>query len=409
MQKTTLKTVQKLFLCLLLISSVYADKIEVPLREFASIVATQNKVNILIQESVDEEKATFLVGDKDNSIYLPAFKKMLFLKGFDFKEDKKNNFYYIEKIPEKEKEEKKEPEPIKDVFHSMTLKNIVFEDIENLLKLHASTYSYIKSTNTVAFFCKPEFLPQLTHQIESLDVSFPQVQFKLTILETNLNDLKDRGVNLSAYMQTVTPTNTEADTASQTQSFNYFLNLITMPYTASSNVVETSKTGLYGVLKYLNQEGFTEIKNSPIVTARSHAEASFSSGQNIPYLVQSSSFTQASSTKNDSYQYKDVGLKITLKPIIIGNDINFDLTLTLEDILSGLDTKTPITSKKELKSSYKLKKGELLVLSGINKETQLDSSFGIPVLKDIFIVGELFKFESKSKTSSVITITIEVL
>jgi len=409
MQKTTLKTVQKLFLCLLLISSVYADKIEVPLREFASIVATQNKVNILIQESVDEEKATFLVGDKDNSIYLPAFKKMLFLKGFNFKEDKKNNFYFIEKIPEKEKEEKKEPEPIKDLFHSMTLKNIVFEDIENLLKLHASTYSYIKSTNTVAFFCKPEFLPQLTHQIESLDVSFPQVQFKLTILETNLNDLKDRGVNLSAYMQTVTPTTTEADTVAQTQSFNYFLNLITMPYTASSNVVETSKTGLYGVLKYLNQEGFTEIKNSPIVTARSHAEASFSSGQNIPYLVQSSSFTQASSTKNDSYQYKDVGLKIVLKPIIIGNDINFDLTLTLEDILSGLDTKTPITSKKELKSSYKLKKGELLVLSGINKETQLDSSFGIPVLKDIFIVGELFKFESKSKTSSVITITIEVL
>jgi len=409
MQKMTLKTVQKLFLCLLLISSVYADKIEVPLREFASIVATQNKVNILIQESVDEEKATFLVGDKDNSIYLPAFKKMLFLKGFDFKEDKKNNFYYIEKIPEKEKEEKKEPEPIKDLFHSMTLKNIVFEDIENLLKLHASTYSYIKSTNTVAFFCKPEFLPQLTHQIESLDVSFPQVQFKLTILETNLNDLKDRGVNLSAYMQTVTPTTTDADTVAQTQSFNYFLNLITMPYTASSNVVETSKTGLYGVLKYLNQEGFTEIKNSPIVTARSHAEASFSSGQNVPYIVQSSSFTQASSTKNDSYQYKDVGLKIVLKPIIIGNDINFDLTLTLEDILSGLDTKTPITSKKELKSSYTLKKGELLVLSGINKETQLDSSFGIPVLKDIFIVGELFKFESKSKTSSVITITIEVL
>lgn len=404
-----LKSLLKLLTLSLLISNLYADKIEVPLREFASIVATQNKVNILIQESVDEEKATFLVGDKDNSIYLPAFKKMLFLKGFEFKEDKKNNFYYIEKIPEKEKEEKKEPEPIKDVFHSMTLKNIVFEDIENLLKLHASTYSYIKSTNTVAFFCKPEFLPQLTHQIESLDVSFPQVQFKLTILETNLNDLKDRGVNLSAYMQTVTPTNTEADTASQTQSFNYFLNLITMPYTASSNVVETSKTGLYGVLKYLNQEGFTEIKNSPIVTARSHAEASFSSGQNIPYLVQSSSFTQASSTKNDSYQYKDVGLKIILKPIIIGNDINFDLTLTLEDILSGLDTKTPITSKKELKSSYKLKKGELLVLSGINKETQLDSSFGIPLLKDIFIVGELFKFESKSKTSSVITITIEVL
>jgi len=391
------------------LNTLHADKIEVPLREFASIVATQNKVNILIQESIDEEKATFMVGDKDNSIYLPAFKKMLYLKGFDFKEDKKNNFYFIEKIPEKEKEEKKEPEPIKDVFHSMTLKNTVFTDVENLLKMHEAKYSYISSTNTVAFFCKPEYLEKLKTEIVAMDVSFPQIQFKITVLETNLNDLKERGANLSAYAQSVIPTSTDPDTSSPTQSFNYFLNLITMPYTAQSNVVETSKTGFYGVLKYLNQEGFTEIKNSPIVTARSHSEASFSSGQNVPFLVNTSSYSQASTTSSNSYQYKDIGLKILLKPIIIGDDINFDLTLTLEDILSGLETKTPITSKKELKSTYILKKGELLVLSGINKETKLDSSFGVPVLKDIFIVGELFKFESKSTTNSVITITIEVL
>jgi len=396
-------------LWMLSLNTLHADKIEVPLREFASIVATQNKVNILIQESIDEEKATFMVGDKDNSIYLPAFKKMLYLKGFDFKEDKKNNFYFIEKIPEKEKEEKKEPEPIKDVFHSMTLKNTVFTDVENLLKMHEAKYSYISSTNTVAFFCKPEYLEKLKTEILAMDVSFPQIQFKITVLETNLNDLKERGANLSAYAQSVIPTSTDPDASSPTQSFNYFLNLITMPYTAQSNVVETSKKGFYGVLKYLNQEGLTEIKNSPIVTARSHSEASFSSGQNVPFLVNTSSYSQASTTSSNSYQYKDIGLKILLKPIIIGDDINFDLTLTLEDILSGLETKTPITSKKELKSTYILKKGELLVLSGINKETKLDSSFGVPVLKDIFLVGELFKFESKSTTNSVITITIEVL
>lgn len=396
-------------LLLLLISNLNAEvnKIAIPLREFALNVASYNKVNILIQESIDDEKVTFMVGDKDNSIYLPAFKKMLFLKGFDFKEDKKNNFYFIEKIPEKEKEEKKEPEPIKDVFHSITLKNLVFPDVENLLKLHNATYSYIASTNTVAFFCKPEHLEKLKNEIALLDVASPQIQFKITVLETNLNDLKDRGANISAYMQTI---NSSGDEDIQKNlSFNYFLNLITMPYTANSNVLENSKSGFYSVLRYLNQNGFTQIKNSPVVTAKSHSEASFSSGQNVPFIVNTNSYSQASTTTSNSYQYKDVGLRILLKPIIIGQDINFDLTLTLEDILSGLDTKTPITSKKELKSSYTLKKGELLVLSGINKETQLDSSFGVPVLKDIYIVGELFKYESKSTTSSVITITIEVL
>ena len=400
-------TLKKCLLLLLLLNSLYAEKIEMPLREFASMVATQNKVNILIQESINEEKTTFMVGDKDNSIYLPAFKKMLFLKGFDLKEDKKNNFYFIEKIPEPKEEIKKEPEPIKDEFHHITLKNDVFNDVENLLKVHESKYSYIASTNAVTFTCKPDLCPHILKSIASLDVENKQVQFKITVLETNLNDVKDRGTNISAYMQTVSNKNADGD--AMNQSYNYFLNLITMPYTASSNVLENSKSGFYGVLRYLNQNGFTEIKNSPVVTASSNKEVSFTSGKNVPFKVGTSSYASASTSSTSSYQYRDVGLKIVLKPIILDNNINFDLLLTLEEIETSATTDMLSTSKKELKSSYKLKKGELLVLSGINKETQLDSSFGVPVLKDVFILGELFKFESKSKTSSVITITIEVL
>ncbi|AHJ12441.1 type II secretion system protein GspD [Sulfurospirillum multivorans] len=409
---TLQKRIKSLILCLLLslfISSSFAESIKysVPLREFAQKVATDNKVNILIQESVDDEQVTFFIGDKDATVYLPAFKKMLYLKGLDLKKDK-SDFYYIEPIPEKKEEPKKEPESIKDVFHSVTLKNPVYSDVENLLKMHEGVkYTYISSTNSVSFFCKPEYSAELLKSIASLDVPYSQIQFKITVLETSLEDVKDRGANLSAYMQSVQKT--DSDGNSVNSSYNYFLNLITMPYSATTNVLENSKSGFYGVLKYLNQNGFTEIKNSPVITARSQTEASFSSGQNIPYLINTSTYSSASTTSANSYSYKDVGLKIIIKPIIIGDSVNFDLTLTLEDLLSSSDSRTPTTSKKELKSTYLLKKGELLVLSGINKETQLDSSYGIPVLQNIFLLGELFKYESKTKTNSIVTITIEVL
>lgn len=395
-------------LLLLLISNLNAEvnKIAIPLREFALNVASYNKVNILIQESIDDEKVTFMVGDKDNSIYLPAFKKMLFLKGFDFKEDKKNNFYFIEKIPEKEKEEKKEPEPIKDVFHSVTLKNLVFPDVENLLKLHNATYSYIASTNTVAFFCKPEHLETIKTSIKALDVPYSQVQFKITLLETNLNDIRDRGVNLSAYAQSINTTNDETVTK---QSFNYFLNLITMPYTAQNNVIENSKSGFYGVLKYLDQNGITKIEDSPVISARSHTEATFSNVKNVRYIVNTSSYSQASTTSQNSYQYKDVGTKIIIKPFALGQVINFNLSLTVESILAGEDSGTPTTSKKELTGNFDLKRGEILVLSGINSSKNLDNSFGVPLIQDLWFVGNFFKYESKTETKSVITITIEVL
>ncbi|WP_158513704.1 hypothetical protein [Sulfurospirillum halorespirans] len=403
------KRLNPLTLCLLLlllISSVFAESIKysVPLREFAQKVATDNKVNILIQESVDDEQVTFFIGDKDATVYLPAFKKMLYLKGLDLKKDK-SDFYYIEPIPEKKEEPKKEPEPIKDVFHSVTLKNPVFVDVENLLKMHDGVkYTYISSTNSVSFFCKPEYSAELLKSIASLDVPYSQIQFKITVLETSLEDIKDRGANLSAYMQSVQKT--DSDGNSVNSSYNYFLNLITMPYSATTNVLDNSKSGFYGVLKYLNQNGFTEIKNSPVVTARNQTEASFSSVINTRYSVGTSSYSNASSTSSTSYTYRDVGLKVIIKPIIIENIVHFDLTLILEDIL---DNDTLKTSKKELKSNYGLQRGELLVLSGINKETQLDSSYNVPVLSSIWLLGELFKYESKTKTNSIITIAIEVL
>jgi len=395
-----------LLLLSLLTNSVFAESIKysVSLREFAQKVATDNKVNILIQESVDDEQVTFFIGDKDATVYLPAFKKMLYLKGLDLKKDK-SDFYYIEPIPEKKEEPKKEPEPIKDVFHSVTLKNPVFSDVENLLKMHDGVkYTYISSTNSVSFFCKPEYSSELLKSISALDVPYKQIQFKITVLETSLNEIKDRGANLSAYMQTIAKT--DGDGKSINQSYNYFLNLITMPYSATTNVLENSKSGFYGVLKYLNQNGFTEIKNSPVVTARNQTEASFSSVINTRFSIGTSSYSNASSTSSTSYTYRDVGLKVTIKPVIIENMVHFDLALVIEDILDNESLKT---SKKELKSNYGLKRGELLVLSGINKETQLDSSYGVPVLQNVWLLGELFKYESKTKTNSIVTITIEVL
>jgi len=378
-----------------------------PLREFAQKVSSDNKVNILIQEAVEDETITFFVGDKDAKIFLPAFKKMLYLKGLDLKKDK-SDFYYIEKIPEKKEEVKKEPEPIKDVFYSVVLKHPVFDDVENLLKMHDGVkYTYIASTNSVAFFCKPEYLDELKKSIAALDIETQQIQFKITVLETNLDDVKDRGTNISAYMQSVAKT--DSDGKAVNQSSNYFLNLITMPYSASSNVLENSKSGFYGVLKYLNQNGFTKIKNSPVITASSNKEVSFTSGKNVPFKVGTSSYSSASTTSSSSYQYRDVGLTIVLKPIILGDVVDFDLTLTLEDILTSTTTDMLSTSKKQLKSTYKLKKGELLVLSGINKEEQLNSSYDVPVLSKIFLLGELFKYESKSQSNSIVTITIEVL
>ena len=387
-----------LILFLLLgINSLYAEKIDLSLREFASMVATDHNVNILIQQSIEDDKIFFYLGDNNSTkVPLTAFSKMLYLKGFNLK--KTDGFYFIEKIPEPAPEK-----PIENVFQTYSLKNPVFNDVQNLLSIYDINGTYIASTNSVTFSAPPKRLKEIVSAISAIDVPQNQVQFKITILETSMDELKDRGINISAIAQTAQTKNSEESV----QNYNYFLNLITMPYSTSNNVLSNSKLGFYAVLKYLNQNGYTEIKNSPVITARNQTEVSFSSVKNIPYKSGTSSFQSSSSTSTTTYSYKDVGLKVAIKPIIIHDMVSFDLVLTIEDLLDTTDT--PKISKKELKSTYELQRGEMLVLSGINKETLSDSSYGVPVLQDIFLLGEFFKYKSISKSNSVLTMTIEVL
>jgi len=387
---------KKVLILILVCYNLQADKVDVTLREFANIVAIQNHINILISSSIKQDKVLFILADKTKAyVMLPAFQKMLFLK--DLQLTKNLGFYYIDKIPHPEKEE---------FYHTIKLNNLVYDDVNDLLKINDIKSVYIKSTNSVGFKSTMKKYNILKKYIQDLDVQYPQIQFKINIFYTNIDNLKDRGFNLSAYKQSVQKTSQNNQV--NTQNLTYFLNLITMPYSATTNVVDTAKNGFYATVKYLNQNGFTNIKNSPILTAKSHSKVSFSSVKNVPYLVSTVTNETASKQTTQNVEYKDVGLKIDISPIVINDVVNFDLNLVVEE-LTSTSSLTPTTQKRELNSSYRLKRGEILVLSGVNRESLLSTSYGVPLLKDIFLIGQLFQYKSETKTKETLTISIEVL
>ena len=122
-----------------------------------------------------------------------------------------------------------------------------------------------------------------------------------------------------------------------------------MPYSAPSNVVNNAKHGFYAVVKYLDRNGLTNIKSSPVLTARSHSKVSFSSVRNIPYLISSVTNEDTSKSTTESLEYKDVGLKIDISPIVINDVINFDLKLVIEELIStSTPSLTPSTQKESL-------------------------------------------------------------
>lgn len=380
-----MKTFKKiLILTLCIISFSKAEMIYTDLVNFAQLASISNNIAIVTDDSIDGNYYYFIY-QHDTNLTLSMFRKMLESKGLFFY--KKDNFYYItdKKLPDYD-------------LRRIDLSNYVVEDVRRIMANFELNATYSTTSNSVFFRADDVAYEQIKQAVASIDKPLEQVEFKLTITETNLKDIKDRGTKLQSLLK---PLN-HGDLA-------YYINLITSPYTTNSNVVRNDSEGFFGVLNFLDTNGLTKIISSPFLTAKNHTEVNFSAVQNIPYLVQNSQTSATQTTTQNSYEYKDVGLKITLKPVILKDHVDFDLHLILEDLLSSANTLTPITSKKELKSSYSLKRGDILVLSGINKTTTQKQRNGIPILKDIFLLKYLFSVEQDQDINSVVTLTIQVI
>lgn len=391
------------------------QQIQTNIYEYADLVSKHIKTDILVNADIKSSDYYFYTNSNEPLPNIEVFKKMCELQGLRLL--RVDDFYFIYD-PFHNKSSKSEDyisfdDMIKDenknsvdtsmfneqILRYVQLKNNSFQEVDLLLNHFDKNSTYIAKDNAVSFKANQNEYSQILDAIKNFDEkSLNQITFKITILETNLDELKDRGTHLNSLFKGITNVD-----------FNLFVNLITIPYSQETNIIKDKKDGFYGVVSFLDRNAITSIKSSPFLVAKNNTDVYFSSVKNIPYMTSNSTYSNTGTSNQVQYEYRDVGLKLWIKPILVNENVDFDLHLIYDNLLSNNNTLTPITSKKELKSNYSLKKGDLLILSGINQETDLTHESGIPLLKDIWLIGNLFKFTSTEKQNSVLTIAIEVL
>ncbi len=374
-----------LFLIFLSIS-LYADNIELNLRQFAELVSSQNRVNIIVDNEIQSNNFSFYLQSNKNSVLLPAFRRMLELKKLVLVYDSKNHFYYIH--------EKKE---YRKTIHTVKLKSLSFEDIKPILEQYKDLkYSYLSNTNTIVLVCSSVQFRQLSKLIKLNDVIPKQFQVKITIVETNLNDSKERGIQISSYSQ------------KQQGNFQYFIDLFTNSSSVASTVFNGSQFGFNAALRYLDDIGVSKVKSSPFMLVQSGSKISFDAVENVPYLTSSSTVKGASESKSQSVQYKDVGLKINLLPRVVNDIVYVSLDFAMESFIDK-SSLTPTSSKRSLVNDFQLKKGQLLVLSGFQQVESSTSTIGIPILMKIPFLGQMFSYDRDIHTNKSLSIVIEIL
>lgn len=373
------------FLFLALISNLKAETIEMNLATFATYASEANNVNILIDDSLKNENFIFIINDTD-SYFLEAFRRAVNLKGLELIQTEK--FYFVTK-------KELYTEDLK--YRSIKLNFVKFEDIANFLKVYEDRikFEFISTSKTLLIYSKEKEYKSIYEMISSIDVLPKQLKLKVTILDTNLEKLKELGSDSSSI-------NLQNDG-------NFFFNLVSYPFSVNNNVDSSKKDNFYTFLKYLNSTGTSEFVSNPVLTLSDEKETKFNVVTNVPYNMGTTTINDTNLRTSNTTEFRDVGLQITVMPHIYeDNQVYLDLELSVSNILSNTDN-LPTTSKKYIKQPFQLQVGKLFVLTGINKKELVTSYNEIPVLADIPFLGWFFKYDSKQETKNNLTVVFEII
>jgi general secretion pathway protein D len=107
-------------------------------------------------------------------------------------------------------------------------------------------------------------------------------------------------------------------------------------------------------------------------------------------------------------EFKDIGVTLKVTPHInednlITLDVDPELSAQVDEVVfsggGGGSAKIPIVDTRSATSQVRVKSGETLVIGGLVTTQEVANIGGIPLLKEIPVLGYLFKHTSRTKVS----------
>jgi len=270
--------------------------------------------------------------------------------------------------------------------------------------------------------------------LQKLDIKQKQVALSVKVLDVNMSDknssMKDYGGKLDdAFII--------GSQGKIKSAFGSFLPVFpegnstdatTNPGITSSNrTTNFDNKSFFGLLEASIENGTTKVLASPTLLL-SESSGSAGDGSSIGRKVGNEGFVEigdkvpVDATKGDggscTYSFETVGVKLGAK--ILGIDQNDYVTFTMTPIVTGISgsfnivgcgSVSKINNRRLDTGAIRIKDGETLVLTGVIQETDIDTTYKLPLLGDLPLLGGLFRSKqaSKDKRELIILVTPKVL
>ena len=275
-----------------------------------------------------------------------------------------------------------------------------------------------ESTNALVITAPSDLIRSLRSVIAQLDVRRAQVLVEAVIAEISAEKTAELGVQWVAYGNSVIGfTNLGSGNASlanivslaaQVDAGSTTLPAVDrVPQGLHMAVGDFSGDNQFGALiSALAKDADTNVLSTPTVVTLDNEEAEIIVGQNVPFVTgnytTSTSSTAASSVGNpfQTIQRDDVGIKLKVKPQINeGNAVKLEIAQEVSSVVPSANAATqgPTTNKRSIKTKVLVEDGQVLVLGGLIDENLNENAQKVPLLGDIPLLGNLFRYRGTTK------------
>lgn len=254
-------------------------------------------------------------------------------------------------------------------------------------------------------------ISRIENFIQSIDIKVPLVTIEVIIVDVTKQSIKEIGVGMgldspSKTSGTLSPgVNMNLNAA----SVNNLINRLNGFGSVNMGKVNSD---FYMNLKFLEDNGTIKLQSTPKLSTLNGHEAILKSGEKTYYKeIANSYFGTQNPIQSESYVWKDVTADMIIKitPFVSQNNSitleieieqNEFIELTREDAPPGISTRS-------FKSMIEVQNEDMVLLGGIEKNTQNKSSSGLPWISHIPGLKHLFGQTTNNKIKNKLAVFIK--
>ncbi|WP_244620618.1 type II secretion system secretin GspD [Methylosinus sporium] len=271
------------------------------------------------------------------------------------------------------------------------------------------------ANNSIVVYSSQDDYLVIERSLRALDKPQLQVSIEATVAEVTLTDDLQYGVQYylggssRANGSLTNATTAAAATSSSTSSSSttdVVSNLVLQRVLPGFNLLLGPEAQPHVVLNALTTLTSVKVLSSPSLVVSDNQPALLQVGQEVPISTGSATVLSTSNTIVNSIQMRDTGVILKVWPHVHADGV---VQLEVEQEISNpVNTSlTPTISQRRVHSTVSVRSGQTVLLGGLISEQENHTKDGIPGLRHLTYLGDLFGSTTKNKDRSEIIIFIK--